>query len=103
MKTTLKKKISKDKLEKAAYILKTIGHPTRLAIIELLATNKEMSVGEIYEDLDIEQSVVSHHLLNMKLKGLLSSKKEGTNIYYSLKEKNLVEIISCVEKCNCNM
>jgi DNA-binding transcriptional ArsR family regulator len=103
MKASLKKRIPKDKLEKAAYILKTIGHPTRLAIIELLAPNKEMSVSEIYEELEVEQSVVSHHLLNMKVKGLLSSKKEGTNIYYSLKEKNLIELIACVGKCDCNM
>ena len=103
MKNSLKKKIPFAKLEKAAYILKTIGHPTRLAIIGLLACNKEMSVTDIYMELEAEQSVVSHHLSNMKLKGLLASKKEGTSIYYSLKEKNLIHIIACVEKCDCNM
>lgn len=98
-----KKRISREKLEKAAFILKTIGHPARLAIIELLSENKEMAVNEICAELDLEQSVISHHLLNMKIKGLLASRKEGTNIYYSLREKNLNEIISCVEKCDCNM
>lgn len=98
-----KKRISTEKLGKAAYILKTIGHPARLAIIELLSENKEMAVNEICGELEMEQSVISHHLLNLKVKGLLSSRKEGTNIYYSVKEKNLKEILECVERCDCNM
>ena len=98
-----KKRIAKEKLEKAAYILKTIGHPMRLAIIELLSENKELAVNEICGELEAEQSVVSHHLLNMKVKGLLTSRKEGTSILYCLKEKELSEVIECVERCNCNM
>jgi len=103
--TTTKRKarISTEKLEKAAYILKTIGHPTRLAIIELLAEEGEVSVNGICNTLNVEQSLLSHHLLNMKTKGLLSCRKEGTTMFYSLREKNLTHIIDCVEKCDCNM
>ncbi|HEY8401728.1 MAG TPA: metalloregulator ArsR/SmtB family transcription factor [Cytophagaceae bacterium] len=94
--------IEKEKWERFAFILKTIAHPTRLAIIELLAVQNEMRVNEITETLGVEQSVISHHLLNMKMKGLLLSRRVGTNVYYSLKEKKLTTIIECVEKCNCN-
>jgi ArsR family transcriptional regulator len=90
-------------LEKAAYILKCIGHPARLAIIELLSERKEITVNEICHELGMEQSLISHHLVNMKIRGLLSSRKEGINIYYALKERNLLTIITCVQKCDCNM
>lgn len=98
-----KQKLSIDKLEKAAYILKTIAHPLRLSIVEQLTENAELSVSQLCTVLEAEQSLVSHHLQNMKLKGLLKSRKEGVSIFYSLKEKGLTEIIRCVEKCNCNM
>jgi len=95
--------LSTDKIEKAAFILKTIAHPVRLRIIELLDMHEKLSVGDICEMLNCEQSLTSHHLSNMKLKGLLSAKRDGKNIYYSLKEKDVTKIISCLENCSCNM
>ncbi|MBK6840499.1 MAG: helix-turn-helix transcriptional regulator [Bacteroidetes bacterium] len=96
-------KLNKNKLEKAAYILKTIAHPTRLSIIHLLEENDRMSVNELCSVLGCEQSLVSHHLSNMRIKGLLKSEREGINIYYSLKEKELAKIVAVIEHCHCNM
>lgn len=90
-------------LEKAAYILKTIAHPVRLAIIGELRENGQVAVTDICKTLKMEQSIISHHLINMKLKGLLQSTKSGQQVLYSLKEKNLVQVINCVNNCNCNM
>lgn len=95
--------INKERLEKAAYILKTVAHPTRLAIIDLLDMNKSMSVNEICEALDSEQSLISHHLINMKLRGILKSEKDGLSVFYSLKEKDVTKLIECIENCECNM
>lgn len=91
------------KLEKVAFILKTIAHPLRLGIIHLLEQHLRLSVSEICEHLDSEQSLTSHHLQNMKLKGILSSKKDGRKVLYSLKERQVSLIIECLENCNCNM
>lgn len=98
-----KKRIPEETLLKAAYILKAISHPCRLAIIELLSTYDELSVTAISSELDEEQSAISHHLSNLRLRGLLKQRKDGVSVYYSLKEKNLTHIIDCVSKCNCNM
>ncbi len=95
--------LGKEKLEKVAFILKTVAHPTRLAVIDLLSNVEKMSVNELCSVLDCEQSLLSHHLINMKLKGILNSQKEGQNVYYSLKEKDVVKLISCIENCDCNM
>lgn len=95
--------LSQEKLEKAAFILKTIAHPTRLAVIELLQQHKELTVSELVELTNCEQSLLSHHLSNMKLKGLLFCRKEGLNMFYSLKEKQLLAVLKCIDKCDCNM
>jgi len=92
-----------EKLERIAFILKTVAHPTRLGIIHLLEQHARLSVTEISEHLGSEQSLTSHHLQNMKLKGILSSKKEGRSVLYTLKERDVSLIIECLENCNCNM
>lgn len=95
--------IDPEKLLKAATILKTISHPTRLAIIGHLETNERLSVTEICTLVNCEQSLLSHHLSNMKLRGLLCSTREGLNVYYSLKQRELSKILSCIENCDCNL
>lgn len=103
MTDTTKRNLSQEKLEKAAYILKTVAHPLRLSIIDLLAEKERMSVNEICEALSCEQSLLSHHLSNMRIKGLLKSERQGVQIFYSLKERDLIKLLDCMENCNCNM
>ena len=86
-------------LEKAAIILKTVANPLRLGIIHLLEESPKLSVGDLCKFLKAEQSLISHHLLSMKKKGILECKREGRNIYYSLKLKDVTKIIDCLENC----
>ena len=90
-----------DKLELAASKLRAIAHPMRIAIIDLL-NEKQLSVTEIYEKLDIEQASASHHLNILKSKGVLASRRTGKKIFYSLKSQTLSEIIECINRCNDN-
>ena len=94
---------NKLRLEKAAAILKTVAHPTRLAIVDLLSLHPRLSVNEIGDILNVEQSLLSHHLITMKLRGILKSEKEGQSVYYSLKERDVTKLIKCIENCDCNM
>ena len=91
------------KLERIAYILKTVAHPLRLGIINLLKQHEQLSVSEICEMMNSEQSLTSHHLQNMRLKGILSVQRQGRSMLYSLKERDVSLIISCLENCGCNM
>lgn len=79
-------------LEKKAEMIKTLGHPIRLCIMEVLADHNEKTVTEIYTDLEIEQAVASHHLRILKNSGVLSSSKKGKNVLYSISHDNLKEI-----------
>ena len=92
-----------EKLERISYILKTVAHPIRLGIVYLLEQYPRLSVSQICEMLDEEQSLISHHLKNMRLSGLLSVKRDGRSMMYSLKERDVSLIIECLENCQCNM
>ena len=93
------KYLKPEQLEKVAFILKTIAHPLRIGITELLTINEKLSVSEICEKLNSEQSLTSHHLNNMKLKGILGSKREGQNIYYYLLLKDVTKVVDCMRNC----
>ncbi len=88
-----------DKLDKVANRLRSMAHPMRIAIIELLKDNQSMNVTEIYTILNIEQPSASHHLNMLKDKGILASKRVGKNTYYSLKQEALDEIFDCINRC----
>jgi len=92
-----------EKLERIAFILKTVAHPTRLGIVHILEQHPELSVSKICEMMGSEQSLTSHHLQIMRLKGILASRRTGRSIMYSLKERDVSLIIECLENCQCNM
>jgi len=81
--------------ELIANLLKCIAHPVKLDILALLDREPALSVSEIQMMLgcDCEQSMLSHHLIKMKDKGILASNKQGKNIYYSLQLKEIAQIL----------
>lgn len=88
-------------MEQAAYTLKAISQSTRLCVISLLANKDEMNVSQLIEELKCEQSLLSHHLTDMRAKGILNCRRDGKNCYYSLKNKQIAQIIDCIRTCNC--
>jgi DNA-binding transcriptional ArsR family regulator len=80
-------------LLEAASILKVLGHPIRILIIELLFDSKRMTVSEIFKALNIEQAIASHHLNTLKNKQVLVSERVGKNSYYSVADTKLTEMI----------
>ena len=96
---TTNKVIDDDKrIDKAAYVLKAIAHPLRIKIIQMLNENKELNVSTIYKNLNAEQSLISHHLINMRDKGILDIRRSGKNIYYFLVDSSVAEVIECIYK-----
>lgn len=84
------------KIERAAYVLKAVAHPLRIKIIQMLNENKELNVSTIYKNLNAEQSLISHHLINMRDKGILDIRRSGKNIYYFLVDSAVSEVIDCI-------
>jgi DNA-binding transcriptional ArsR family regulator len=93
------KELDINKLESVSNMLKAIAHPMRIAILSLLETEPKLSVSEIHQKLGLEQASTSHHLGILKDKGVLVSKRDGKNTYYSLKHENFAKVIECVGNC----
>lgn len=87
-------------IEKIAEILKTIGHPMRLEILKIMKQKEPLTVAELMDATGLEQSLLSHHLIKMKDKGVLQSFRDGRNIHYSLNDRTILNLFDCMENCN---
>ncbi|PHO07111.1 transcriptional regulator [Thermoanaerobacterium thermosaccharolyticum] len=88
--------ITMELYDKTAEYFKTLSHPTRIKIIELLSKN-EMCVCEMMAVLNLDQSHISRHLMVLRANGIVKDSREGTKIYYSLVDKAIVKIIDEVK------
>jgi ArsR family transcriptional regulator len=95
--------LTSNELEKAAAVLKLIAHPVRLSVVNRLSAVKSMTVNELVALLEIDQPLVSHHLSQMRLRGILAARKQGKEVHYSLKEPNLVRVLECIKLCHCHI
>lgn len=95
-----KPKLDVEKLERVASRLRSITHPMRIAIIDLLTEKEKMNVTQLYTSLGLEQAATSHHLNVLRNSGILASKRDGKMIFYSLQTKVLVDIIDCINRCD---
>ncbi len=73
-----------ENLQKASEILRALAHPLRLSIIEFIHKNDVINVNKIYNTLRLEQSITSQHLRILRQVDLVSTRREGKYIYYSL-------------------
>lgn len=83
-------------LELAAECLKTIAHPWRLRMIQMMLHDRHM-VSELAAACDIAPSMASEHLRLMQRAGLLDSERDGRRVYYKVAEPHLADILKCVE------
>jgi ArsR family transcriptional regulator len=75
-----------------ADILKALGQPTRLKIIDFLRDG-ERCVCEIFPAIGEEQSNTSRHLSTLQAAGILTRRKDGLKIYYAIKHPEVLQVI----------
>ncbi len=88
-----------DRTQRIARTMKTIGHPSRLLIIELLLEKEKLPVKDIYEAVKISQSNASQHLKALEDIGVLGSIREGKNICYYIDNPTVEKLLMCVGEC----
>ncbi len=96
---TLVRSIDAEQLHRAADIIKMLGHPERLKIVEVLENN-EAAVSEIQEALDLPQAIVSQHLAKMRGAGIVAARRDGTHVYYRIVEPKVEHILGCIRTCD---
>ncbi len=88
--------------EVASKVLKALGHPERLRIIEFLHTG-EQTVGQIQEEIGLSQPITSQHLRYMQRRNILASRREGNRFYYSLASEFIHKLLECMRTCKLSL
>lgn len=85
---------------KASKLLRSLSHETRLLILCLL-TEREMSVSEIEEIVQLPQATVSQQLARLRQDNLVVTRREGRLIYYKIADKDVNNIIESLYELFC--
>ena len=80
-----------------AEICKVFSNPTRLEILNLLR-DKEMSVTGLVEKTKLSQANISQHLSIMKAKGIVTSNRQGKNIYYKITNPKIIDAFNIIRE-----
>ena len=77
---------------------KGMAHPTRIRILKSLETG-EKTVNELASLVGVTQANASQHLALLRQLGLLSTRRDGTSIYYSISDPRIMEACNLVRSC----
>ena len=83
-------------LQEAAECLRTLAHPVRLRMVQLMLRG-EHTVGELAQACEIPSHMASEHLRMMQHCGFLTRRPEGRRIYYQIAEPALERLMACIE------
>jgi len=78
-------------------VLKCVSDKTRLEILHLLKKG-ERCVRDIVNEINQEQSLVSHHLQEMRKCGIVKTRREGKRIIYGLADKSVVKLLDDINR-----
>jgi DNA-binding transcriptional ArsR family regulator len=76
-----------------AEFFKTLGHPARIRVLELLS-QREHAVAEMLPEVGIEAANLSQQLAVLRRAGLVATRKEGSTVYYSLTSPHVAELLA---------
>jgi DNA-binding transcriptional ArsR family regulator len=83
--------------EARAKIIKALGHPTRLFIVDQLS-QQSCCVCELTDMIGADTSTVSKHLSILKAAGIVQDEKRGLQVWYTLKVPCILNFFGCVEQ-----
>lgn len=85
---------------KASDFLKALSHENRLLLLCLLA-ERERSVSDLENILSLRQPTVSQQLARLRYDGLVTTRRDGKTIYYSIADENVRQIITVIYNIYC--
>lgn len=81
-----------DRLALEADLLRVLGHPARLHLIQILGRN-ETCVCDLIPQVGLEQSNLSQHLKLLRKHGIVDSRREGTRVVYRLSNRSVLLLV----------
>lgn len=80
-----------------ANIFQALSHPTRIAIVEQLRDG-ELTAGEIIERIGLEQANASQHFAVLRAKHIVTTRKEGNQVFYTVRDPLLIEVLDIMRR-----
>jgi ArsR family transcriptional regulator len=75
-----------------AEFFRTLGHPARVRLLQALREG-EQTVGALQAALDLDSSGTSQHLAALRKQGLVTGRREGTSVYYRLRDPRILDLL----------
>jgi len=86
----------------AASMLRALANERRLMILCLLIADKELSAGELAEEVGLSQSATSQHLAKMREEGLITFRREAQTVHYRIADPNVKRLIATLKAIYCD-
>lgn len=96
---TLEQRIDPLVLERAARVIRVLGHPLRLRILELLEVG-ERNVADLQDELEASQAVISQQLAILRAEAVVTPRRDGPRVYYRIIEPKVAHILDCIRQCD---
>jgi ArsR family transcriptional regulator len=85
-------------LGRAAHVIRVLGHPLRLRILELIET-EERPVKDLVAETGASQAIVSQQLAILRGAGVVGARRDGLHVYYRITEPKVFHILACIREC----
>ncbi len=86
---------------RAAALLRAVGNEHRLLVLCLLASQEEMTVGELRQCVTLSQSALSQHLAKMRDEGLVTYRREAQALHYRIADPNVEQLLATLKALFC--
>lgn len=86
-------------LDRASRVIRVLGHPLRLRILNLLE-GAERNVTQLVQATGVSQALVSQQLRILRSEGVVDDRREGSRVYYRITEPKVSKILDCIRACD---
>ena len=86
-------------LERASRVIRVLGHPLRLRLLELLEDG-ERNVTVLVQATGVGQASVSQQLRILRAEGIVGDRRAGPRVYYRITEPKVSRILDCIRECD---
>ncbi|MBF8289264.1 MAG: transcriptional regulator, ArsR family [Chloroflexi bacterium] len=86
-------------MERAARVIRVLGHPLRLRLLEALEAG-ERNVTDLVAASGASQALVSQHLASLRAEGVVGFRRDGPRVYYRITEPKVHRILDCIRDCD---
>jgi ArsR family transcriptional regulator len=93
------RQIDTEVLARASRVIRVVGHPLRLRLLELLEGG-ERNVTELVRGAGVSQAIVSQQLRILRTEGVVGARRDGPRVFYWITEPKVSKILECIRECD---